>query len=327
MFTLFIEFSLKIGNTVSFIVPKPLLNNENYKTSRDQLLHSNLIQVVTGSNIFDNAGVESCIFLTSHYSQPNSNVKILKYDDGVFNLVNTINQNTFLLSDSSIISTEIDTDDIQIIDKLKKIRQFDSIFEIKRGVEAGKKDDSIVDFPTSNKVLRGQDVELYNVNFCNKYILFDDFDIQKFKERRLYSEPKILIRRVSNQIIATYDREGYVVLNTLYCVKSKQKESGSLLFYTGIFNSRLVSFWFTKTFCNTDKLFPYIRTSQLKQLPIPTATPEQQSPIIALVDKILAAKRANPHADTSAWEREIDGLMYELYGLTEDEVKVVEGGA
>lgn len=327
LFTLFIEFSLKIGNTVSFIVPKPLLNNENYKTSRDQLLHSNLIQVVTGSNIFDNAGVESCIFLTSHYSQPNSNVKILKYDDGVFNLVNNINQNTFLLSDSSIISTEIDTDDIQIIDKLKKFRQFDSIFEIKRGVEAGKKDDSIVDFPTSDKVLRGQDVELYNVNFCNKYILFDDFDIQKFKERRLYSEPKILIRRVSNQIIATYDREGYVVLNTLYCVKSKQNESGSLLFYTGIFNSRLVSFWFTKTFCNTDKLFPYIRTSQLKQLPIPTATPAQQQPIIALVDKILAAKKANPQADTSAWEREIDKSVYELYGLTEDEVKVVEGGA
>ena len=30
--------------------------------------------------------------------------------------------------------------------------------------------------------------------------------------------------------------------------------------------------------------------------------------------------------DTGAWEREIDGLVYELYGLTEDEVKVVEGG-
>lgn len=48
--------------------------------------------------------------------------------------------------------------------------------------------------------------------------------------------------------------------------------------------------------------------------------------IIALVDKILAAKKANPQVDTSAWEREIDGLVYELYGLTEEEVKVVEGG-
>ena len=48
--------------------------------------------------------------------------------------------------------------------------------------------------------------------------------------------------------------------------------------------------------------------------------------IIALVDKILAAKKTNSQADTGAWEREIDGLVYELYGLTEDEVKVVERG-
>jgi len=32
-----------------------------------------------------------------------------------------------------------------------------------------------------------------------------------------------------------------------------------------------------------------------------------------------------PQADTSAWEREIDQLVYQLYGLTEDEVKIVEG--
>jgi hypothetical protein len=45
-----------------------------------------------------------------------------------------------------------------------------------------------------------------------------------------------------------------------------------------------------------------------------------------LVERVLAAKRANPQADTSKWEREIDKLVYELYGLTEEEVKVVEGG-
>ena len=35
--------------------------------------------------------------------------------------------------------------------------------------------------------------------------------------------------------------------------------------------------------------------------------------------------RANPQADTSKWEQEIDTLVYQLYGLTEDEVKIVEG--
>ena len=44
-----------------------------------------------------------------------------------------------------------------------------------------------------------------------------------------------------------------------------------------------------------------------------------------LPSRILAAKRADPAADTSAWEREIDRLVYELYGLTEEEIAIVEG--
>ncbi len=36
-------------------------------------------------------------------------------------------------------------------------------------------------------------------------------------------------------------------------------------------------------------------------------------------------RRADADADTRAWEREIDELVYQLYGLTEDEIKIVEG--
>ncbi len=63
----------------------------------------------------------------------------------------------------------------------------------------------------------------------------------------------------------------------------------------------------------------------LNRCPIPSATPAQQKPIIDLVDKILAAKKANPQADTIKEEAEIDRLVYQLYGLSEDEIKVVEG--
>ena len=84
----------------------------------------------------------------------------------------------------------------------------------------------------------------------------------------------------------------------------------------------MIDWYFRKTSTNN-----HVNIYELEQLPIPAATSAQQRPIIALVDKILAAKKANPQADTSVWEREIDGLVYELYGLTEDEVKVVEGGA
>lgn len=47
--------------------------------------------------------------------------------------------------------------------------------------------------------------------------------------------------------------------------------------------------------------------------------------IAEIVDKIIAAKKANPQADTTAWEREIDELVYRLYDLTDEEIKIVEG--
>jgi hypothetical protein len=39
---------------------------------------------------------------------------------------------------------------------------------------------------------------------------------------------------------------------------------------------------------------------------------------------ILIAKKANPQADTTALETEIDQMVYELYGLTEEEIQIVE---
>lgn len=44
-----------------------------------------------------------------------------------------------------------------------------------------------------------------------------------------------------------------------------------------------------------------------------------------LVNRLLAAKKAAPLTDTTAEEREIDRLVYDLYGLTEDEIAIVEG--
>ncbi len=41
--------------------------------------------------------------------------------------------------------------------------------------------------------------------------------------------------------------------------------------------------------------------------------------------QILKTKKSNPQADTTELEREIDLLVYQLYGLTEEEIKIIEG--
>jgi hypothetical protein len=54
-------------------------------------------------------------------------------------------------------------------------------------------------------------------------------------------------------------------------------------------------------------------------------TPKAAAPSPRPLGRILGAKRANPQVDTSAWEREIDERVYRLYGLTPEEIKIVEG--
>ncbi len=52
-----------------------------------------------------------------------------------------------------------------------------------------------------------------------------------------------------------------------------------------------------------------------KELPIPDVPPDAQQPLVRLVDDVLAAKAADPHADVTAREKEIDRLVHALYGF------------
>lgn len=101
----------------------------------------------------------------------------------------------------------------------------------------------------------------------------------------------------------------------------KLSETVDLRFLLGVMNSRYANILLASIRGDDFNTYPeYIRN-----IPIPSATPTQQKLIIALVDKILTAKKANPQADTSKEEAEIDQLVYALYGLSEDEIKIVEG--
>lgn len=62
----------------------------------------------------------------------------------------------------------------------------------------------------------------------------------------------------------------------------------------------------------------------MRQIPIPDASPAQQALIVTQGDRILIIKRTAPEADASAWEREIDRLVYALYGLSTSEIALVE---
>ena len=52
----------------------------------------------------------------------------------------------------------------------------------------------------------------------------------------------------------------------------------------------------------------------------------KQQPIVELVDTILAKKKQNPQADTSVEENAINQLVYQLYGLSKEEISLIEKG-
>jgi hypothetical protein len=87
----------------------------------------------------------------------------------------------------------------------------------------------------------------------------------------------------------------------------------------GILNSALVNYLFQTRFLNAA-----VKGEYLKDLPLPPLTAQQTGQLGAIVDRILAAQRADAAADTSELEREVDAHVYALYGLTPDEIRLVE---
>ena len=91
-------------------------------------------------------------------------------------------------------------------------------------------------------------------------------------------------------------------------------------FTLGIFNSRLLNYIFIKFSTNSN-----VNGYEIDNLPYPNfAAFLQQVPIIECVDQILTARQKDPRADTLALEKHIDVMVYKLYGLTHEEVKIVD---
>lgn len=103
-------------------------------------------------------------------------------------------------------------------------------------------------------------------------------------------------------------------------------EKINLKYLLALVNSNLMKFIFTQIGVMTAGGAYTLKKSTIEEFPIPEILENQQYAFINLVTQILALKKSDPHADTSALEYEIDQLVYDLYGLTEEERRIVEGG-
>ena len=72
------------------------------------------------------------------------------------------------------------------------------------------------------------------------------------------------------------------------------------------------------------QMFPKIILEDLRKFPFKKISIDFQKPFIELADKIIDSKKTNPKNDTIKLEKQLDRLVYELYGLSDDEIKIVE---
>ena len=137
----------------------------------------------------------------------------------------------------------------------------------------------------------------------------------------LDTKEKIMLQRTRNEslpirIVATLDNTGVYGMEGIYFVFPKYSVD-SLRFFLGILNSKLINYLFATKFLNLA-----IKAEYVKQIRIPSANEEQKIQMENLVNQVLERKQNG--GDTSTLESEIDLLVYHLYGLTYDEVLIID---
>ena len=163
----------------------------------------------------------------------------------------------------------------------------------------------------------------FGENFKNRGEQGDNFyNLRNCAYIMKYLEPKIIYADIVQDIGKFYlDEEGYFTNDSAFLISGE-----NLHYLLGILNSKAFTFFYKSFYCGSilgNKGLRYKRDFLLK-VPIPFASATQQKSIIDLVDKILSAKKSDANADTSDLEKQIDMLVYRLYDLTDEEIRVIE---
>lgn len=157
------------------------------------------------------------------------------------------------------------------------------------------------------------------------------------REGRYFSQAKILFHRLRKklpvQLVSAIDESGAINRHSLSNLVLRPGNSPeNLWFILGIFNSKLANWWFVKKY----GLLMEVAGFKVGRMPLPSNWTGKKEKLITLVDQLLELiKSRRPNRDVQAdllrlnqkisrIDKKIDALVYELYGLTTEEIKLVE---
>ena len=341
---------LKEKGYVSYIIPNTWLFNTFAKKYREALLNNWDIQELldcTRFNIFESVTVRNSIVTMQRTSDGCSYVGYRNtseadtFEELIAKPLQTIARADLLaMNQNWAIAFSRESEVISLVNKISYGKQTISDFfpDISQGLIAYDKyrgqTEEVIKTRAYHyeeyrdglkKWLWGEDVTRYNVTWNGKeYIDYCD-GIANPRNPKFFNGKRLLIREITNPSIysAIVNDEMYNDPSVIIVLYSNKY---SLEVVNAIFNSKLATFYhFNHSPKATKGAFPKILVQDVQQFPLPALSEEETKEIERLVNSIHESKMTSPSADTFAAETEIDRIVYRLYDLTEEEIKIVEG--
>jgi hypothetical protein len=347
-FGVFIEQAYQLSKkkaSMAFIVPYTWLTIQQHADLRKLIINEGLTEIVNlPQKVFEKADLDTTIIqINKTYNL--DDVLISKVENEIIFPSSKISKNYANQNDFNQISINLNSNEINILEKISKnSTDLQDFFEISQGYipydkYRGHDEHTIKNRiwhsnrkknKTYKKELKGKDLQRYNFEWNGELWVSYGNWLAAPREQKFFTSPRILIMEVTRgnkyKITSAFVEEEYYNTPSIINVISKNNEVKHLKCLLGFLNSRLMT-WIhlkkhSKALANTS--IPKILVRETRGIPINEDLLNSEI-LEQKVESILSLKKANPKADTSELESEIDDLVYELYGLNEEEIKIING--
>ncbi len=342
--------TLKDHGLLGLIIPNTILTQDYYEKLREMILDSCKIEsIVSFSDLpFKDAVVENIILILrktdSKEERMKNDVKVFTINDTLsFVIQNKITQKIFYESRKKTFGIFWSDHMFSLKTKIEaNSSRFGKFFEINQAIALKHDRAKYIAKQKKNesykKVIDGRNMNRYSLTWGGDYLKYDINAIHSCKREDIFlSSEKLFFRRVGDRLIATFDDERFYALNTLVVMNKKPEIQTSILYFLSIFNSKLLNYYYQTFLKSTKTVFSEIQARQVADLPMKIADQNTEKKMIALVDKMLSFHKCLDEVDNektnerikieekiSITDNEIDELVYKLYGITEDEKKIIE---
>jgi len=355
----FIEKSLKLlkkkGN-LSYIVSDSWLNSTFFKKMRDSLLTKHrLYQIaIFDYQVFHKVALENSIIFIEAYEKPDV-IQIIKfYTQNKIEIINTIK--TIQALEEGIINPNRSDEVNSLINKIEKnTTELKTVVKINRGLHAYRtdgygiskygngyqtiKDKELESYHAATRIddtylpeIKGKNIDRYIYHYSGKYLSYGKWLAEPRTSEYFFNKKIVLRKIIGKKIYGTHIQEPAALDQSLYIIISKNKDDELLKVLLGVLCSSLAAWYIKNKYSIFDTLYPWYTIKQLSTFPIKLKTEK----LHVYVDQMLESKKQLAIAKTDnekeylekkcqGLDRQIDELVYELYGLTEEEIKIVEG--